>query len=87
MPKKIVVDPRIWEDLEGMSPEAKAEFHRMLEMFQQAAANVAEDASEEEFNAELERISGCRTRKVDPDTLSDEELEQLEKRWEPVSKH
>lgn len=78
--KKVIVHPDLWAEIEKMSPEDQAAFREILSLFQQAAANVREDASDEEFNAELDRLSGTRSERVDLDTLDEDEVAVIRER-------
>ena len=87
-PKKITVDPRVWEEIESLPEEEKKAFMEIVAIFQQASDNLGEGATEEEFAAELERLSGGRVEKIDPDTLDDKTRERLLKHAnEPITKH
>jgi hypothetical protein len=70
-PLKVVLDTRLYEDVED-DPKLAEELHKMVENFKLAAERSA-GKGEEAFNDELEKLTGYRPQKVDPDTLSDEE--------------
>lgn len=90
--KRVVVDPRVWDDYEKMDDEGKAEMKKILGIFERAAANLPEDATPEQFNAELTRLSAEEGQEVeigplDPDTLTEEQLAEIMTRDTPVVRH
>ncbi len=83
--KTIEIDPRFWEDVGKAPQEVQEEVKRVVGAMQEAAGRLGPEASQEDFLAEVEKISGFRPERAD--LPEDVQAEFRRRVMNPVRKH